>query len=39
MNHLFQVAETGAPAEYITIEETFNEEAMKFIADWVRKQK
>ena len=38
MNHLFQLAETGSPTEYGDIEETFNEEAMKFIADWVLKQ-
>jgi pimeloyl-ACP methyl ester carboxylesterase len=35
LNHLFQKAETGAPSEYTKIEETFNEEAMKFVSDWI----
>ncbi len=35
LNHLFQKAETGAPSEYAKIEETFNEEAMKFVSDWI----
>jgi fermentation-respiration switch protein FrsA (DUF1100 family) len=35
LNHLFQQTETGAPSEYRTIEETFNEEAMAFISDWI----
>lgn len=34
-NHLFQVAETGAPSEYSTIEETFNKGTMSYIADWI----
>ena len=37
LNHLFQKAETGAPSEYGKIEETFNEEAMKFVSDWILK--
>jgi len=32
---LFQKAESGAPSEYGKIEETFNEEAMKFVSDWI----
>jgi fermentation-respiration switch protein FrsA (DUF1100 family) len=35
LNHLFQMSETGAPSEYGAIEETFNEEALKFIKDWI----
>lgn len=35
LNHLFQMSKTGAPSEYGEIEETFNEEALKFIVDWV----
>lgn len=42
LNHLFQKAATGLPAEYAQIEETFNESALQAIADWldqtVRKQ-
>lgn len=36
LNHLFQVSETGAPSEYGELEETFNEEAMKYVLDWVQ---
>ncbi len=35
LNHLFQHSETGSPAEYATIEETWSVEAMELIADWV----
>ncbi|NOY05819.1 MAG: alpha/beta hydrolase, partial [Chlorobi bacterium] len=35
LNHLFQKAETGLPGEYMKIEETFSEEAMRYIADWI----
>lgn len=35
LNHLFQKAETGAVAEYIEIEETFNEEVLSDLAQWV----
>lgn len=34
-NHLFQRAETGAPSEYATIDETWSVESMELIADWV----
>ncbi len=34
-NHLFQTASTGAVAEYGKIEETFNENTMRLITDWV----
>ncbi len=35
LNHLFQHAKTGAPAEYAAIEETFAPEALKLVADWI----
>ena len=35
LNHLFQPAKTGAVSEYGTIETTFDEAAMKLVADWV----
>jgi pimeloyl-ACP methyl ester carboxylesterase len=35
LNHLFQHAETGAPAEYIQIEETFSRDVMLEIMEWV----
>ncbi|WP_435007313.1 alpha/beta hydrolase family protein [Tundrisphaera lichenicola] len=35
LNHLFQKAETGAPSEYATIEETINPAALKVIGEWV----
>ncbi|HEX5263113.1 MAG TPA: alpha/beta fold hydrolase [Phenylobacterium sp.] len=35
LNHLFQTAQTGGPAEYARIEETFAPAALKLIADWV----
>ena len=35
LNHLFQTAKTGSPAEYGTIEETFSPDAMKLIKDWI----
>jgi fermentation-respiration switch protein FrsA (DUF1100 family) len=38
LNHLFQSAKTGTPAEYAQIEETFNPEAMKIVADWILEQ-
>ncbi len=36
LNHLFQHAKTGALSEYSQIEETFSEEAMAFISDWMK---
>lgn len=38
LNHLFQTAKTGAPREYAQIEETFSEEAMQLISDWIKKR-
>lgn len=35
LNHLFQTAKLGAPAEYGEIEETLAPAALKMIADWV----
>ncbi len=35
LNHLFQTSETGAPAEYAGIEETFSPEALEKIATWI----
>lgn len=35
LNHLFQVSNTGSPGEYSTLEETFNEDTMEIIANWI----
>lgn len=35
LNHLFQKCETGTISEYISIQETWNPEAMKRIGDWI----
>jgi len=35
LNHLFQKTETGAPSEYATLEETFNEEVLKDVSKWI----
>ena len=35
LNHLFQTAKTGSRVEYRQIEETFNEQVMKDIVDWI----
>ena len=35
LNHLFQTAPTGAPAEYATIEETFAPAALQVIGEWI----
>lgn len=37
LNHLFQHCTTGNPSEYVSIEETFSPEALKIMADWIRK--
>ncbi len=37
LNHLFQEAETGSPAEYAEIEQTFSPVALKEISDWILK--
>jgi uncharacterized protein len=38
LNHLFQTAKTGAPAEYAQIEETMSPVALDKMATWVAKQ-
>jgi pimeloyl-ACP methyl ester carboxylesterase len=38
LNHLFQAAGTGAPAEYSTIEETMSPAALELIGDWLLEQ-
>ena len=38
LNHLFQTAQTGAPAEYAQIEETFAPVALQQIGDWIARQ-
>lgn len=37
LNHLFQKTETGNPAEYGHIEETFSPEVLQFIGDWIKR--
>ncbi len=37
LNHLFQHAKTGLPAEYNHIEETFAPEALQIILDWLKR--
>ena len=36
LNHLFQHCDTGHPDEYFKIEETFSEETIADIIDWVK---
>jgi len=38
LNHLFQTAKTGAPAEYAQIEETMSPVALEKISAWIQKQ-
>ena len=38
LNHLFQTAQTGLPAEYAKIEETISPAALKIISDWILEQ-
>jgi uncharacterized protein len=35
LNHLFQHCQTGLPAEYGEIEETFSPEVLKIMSDWI----
>ncbi len=37
LNHLFQESETGMPTEYGTLEQTFSEEVLKIMSDWIWK--
>lgn len=38
LNHLFQHAKTGLPAEYAQIEETISPQVLVTISDWLRQQ-
>lgn len=38
LNHLFQHATTGSPAEYMTIEETFAPEVLELITKWTQQR-
>ena len=38
LNHLFQHTETGDPAEYATIEETFAPEALEAVSNWLKEK-
>ncbi len=38
LNHLFQTAETGSPAEYATIEETISPAVLQIVSDWILKR-
>ncbi len=38
LNHLFQTAKTGSPAEYAAIEETISPVALEKIASWILQQ-
>ncbi len=38
LNHLFQTAKTGSPAEYGQIEETLSAAALKAVGDWIAGQ-
>ena len=38
MNHLFQVAKTGLPSEYETIEETMSPAVLEKVATWIGQQ-
>lgn len=39
LNHLFQMSETGSPAEYGRIEETISPTVLKLIGDWIVKRR
>ena len=39
MNHLFQTAKTGLPAEYATIDETIAPSVLQIVAEWIQKRK
>jgi hypothetical protein len=38
LNHLFQTAKTGSPAEYAQIDETISPVALDKMANWILKQ-
>jgi len=35
LNHLFQTATTGAPSEYVTIDETISPQVLDLLASWI----
>lgn len=35
LNHLFQTSETGAPSEYLLIEETLSPAFMEYVSNWI----
>jgi hypothetical protein len=35
LNHFFQTAKTGAPAEYEEIEETLSPAVLTLVSDWI----
>ncbi|MCK5065829.1 MAG: alpha/beta hydrolase [Bacteroidales bacterium] len=39
LNHLFQNCETGLPAEYSQIEETFDPNTLELMSDWIKQLK
>jgi hypothetical protein len=38
LNHLFQEAKTGLPAEYMMIEQTISPVVLEDITTWIKKQ-
>lgn len=38
VNHFFQQAETGLPAEYATIEETISPSVLQLVGNWIQEQ-
>ena len=38
LNHLFQTARSGSPAEYANLEETFAPAALQLVSDWIAKR-
>ena len=38
LNHLFQKSDTGSPAEYGSLEETFSPAALEVISNWILRQ-
>ena len=38
LNHLYQTAPTGSPAEYGQIEETISPAALRVMGDWIVKR-
>lgn len=38
LNHLFQTSNTGLPAEYMALDETFSPDVLNTISDWIAKR-